>query len=116
MRAIKYPACKYQETQAGHSRARWQGLAELCLQRLPSTNPCQSQEVTKVEGKESLNRALQIACETPVVHTNWDETNSAMGESAGRGNTPIPLELWQRREESRGKQKRAQRSLHQQLL
>jgi len=38
----------------------------------------------------------------PSVHTNWDETNSAMGESAGRENTTIPLELWQRRQERRG--------------
>lgn len=61
--------------------------------------------VTKVEGKESLNRALQLmACEKSVVHTNWDETNSAMGESAGRENTTIPLELWQRRQERRGEE------------
>jgi len=106
MRAIKYPACKYQETQTGYSRARWQGLAELRLQRLPSTNPCRSQVVTKVEGKESLNRALQIACETPVVHTNWDETNSAMGDSAGRGNTAIPLGAVA---EKRGEQRRAEK-------
>ena len=78
------------------------------MQRLPSTNPCRSQVVTTVEGKESLNRALQIdrMRKPPSVHTNWDETNSVMGESAGRGDTTMPLDLRQRREEWRGVERR----------